>query len=179
MSGVPLVGLAVCGTRSNWPSKSRPRFEKCLASPSWSTVSNDRHQYSALVIAAWKRLDLLTQTRTKGGSRETEQTAVAVIACLTPWCSAVATATPEAKWPMTWRNASAEPGTPYVRSDDVSAVGNTPGQLALVTNSARRTGRQPNHLPREGERRSQDGNTRVPNARHPAPRRPRRMDRPG
>ncbi len=51
---------------------------------SWSTVSNDRHQFSASVIARWKRLDLLTQTKTRGGSKETEHTAVAVIACLIP-----------------------------------------------------------------------------------------------
>src|SRR5688572_10241897 len=112
MRGVPLRGLGVCGTRSNWLSKCLPRLAKCLASASWSTVSSDKHQILALVIAAWNRLDLLTQTRTRGGSNETEHTAVAVIACLIPRCTAVAIVTPEAKWPITWRSASAEPGTP-------------------------------------------------------------------
>ena len=58
--------------------------EKCLASGSWWPDSNDKHQISALMIAPWKRLDLLTHTKTKGGSNETEHTAVAVIACLIP-----------------------------------------------------------------------------------------------
>ena len=98
MSGVPLRGLGLCRTRSNWLSKSRPRFEKCLASSSWSTVSSDRHQYLALVIAAWKRLDLLTQTRTKGGSSDTEHTAVAVIACGESDCRADCAASAGFRW---------------------------------------------------------------------------------
>src|SRR4029450_828081 len=51
-------------------------------------------------------------------------------------------ATPEAKWPMTWRNASAEPGTPYVRSDVASVLGNPSGQLALVTSALTQPGEQ-------------------------------------
>src|SRR5512133_1208452 len=84
ISGVPLSGLGVWDTPSNWLSKSRPLLEKCLASGSWSTVSSDKHQSSALVIARWKRLDLPTHTKTNGGSNDTEQTAVAVMACLIP-----------------------------------------------------------------------------------------------
>ena len=97
MSGVPLRGLGVCGTWSNWLIKSLRLSAKCLANASWSTVSSDKHQCVALIIGPWNRLALPTQTKTSGGSRETEHTAVAVIACLVPCCSAVAIVTPEVK----------------------------------------------------------------------------------
>jgi hypothetical protein len=53
------------------------------------------------MIALWKRLVLLTQTRISGGSSDTELTAVAVIAYLMSFRNAVTMVTPETNRPIT------------------------------------------------------------------------------
>src|SRR6058998_2993138 len=47
-----------------------------------------------------------TQTKTKGGSRETEQNALTVKPARTPWLRVVTTETPVVNWPATCRKKS-------------------------------------------------------------------------
>ncbi len=83
-------------------------MEKCRATGSWSWASSDTAQPSLVVTASWKRLVLLTQNRTRGGSSDTEQKAVAVIAWATPPHTVDTMVTPEAKSAIVRRRDSAE-----------------------------------------------------------------------
>ena len=119
-TGAPEIGAAKCAMPSNWVSNGRPRLEKCRASGSWAAVRMETAQAPAASTAAWKRLLRLTHTRTIGGSNETEDTAVAVMACARPPVRAVTTVTPLEKCPMACRRASAEAGTPSATASVVT-----------------------------------------------------------